>query len=371
MLSFSLRHVSLLIFSMLILCAPAAAQVQGITPYDDKSAVIFAYFAIGADDNPSGSVTIEQFTRHIDEISSGPYAVKPLPDIIDAFLAGKTLPPRTVALSFDGADKSVLEIAVPLLKQKNLPFTIFIPAGKVSSGKPPFMTWNDLRALKKTGLASFGLHPSSYSRLAGTDSNEIRRQINNSLATIRKELDVNPELLAYPFGEYDAGFESIAKSVNLKAAFGQQSGVAYAGDNLYALPRFTLTERYGDIDRFVMTAGALPFPVTDLSPADPHLKTLTPAIGFTVSDTLTKSLKNLSCFSSSDEKPELQILGNRVELRMKHPFMEDRPRINCTLPVPPAKDEDPRWRWLGMLYTVPTDLLEKNEPNEASAAHTE
>lgn len=237
---------------------------------------------------------------------------------------------------------------------------MFVPTEKIGSGS--YMGWDDLRALKRSPLVSFGLHPSSYGRLTGSSAEEIRRQINSGISTLRERLDVETPFLAYPFGEYDAAYGKIVTDMGFKAAFGQQSGVAYAGHDLFALPRFTQTERYGDLERFQMSANALPLPATDISPADPSLKTLNPAIGFTVPDTLVKSLKSLSCFSSTQEKPELQILNARVEIRMKAPFAEERPRINCTLPVAGAADEEPRWRWFGALYTIPADLLQTEEP---------
>ncbi len=336
--------------------------------FDDKSAVIFAYFSIGDDSNPNASLRAEQFLDQAEELRKGGYNIIPLPKIIAAFTGQKTLPPKTIALTFDGADKSILDVAAPYLIDHEIPFTVFIPAGRVEAQKPPYMDWNDLKTLKKTGLVTFGLHPADYSRLAGASEEEIRRQINNSSSLIRDRLNVDPTLIAYPFGEYSATFKKVAKAMGFKAAFGQQSGVAWAGDDLYALPRFTQTERYGDLERFRMTANALPLPVTDISPSDPHLATLTPAIGFTVPDVLAGDLKSLSCFSSTDEKPKVDILNKRrVELRMEAPIGEDRPRINCTLPAPTAQGEDQRWRWMGMLYTLDGSLLDaasKDTPKE-------
>ena len=305
MLPFSLKHLGLTLGLAALMGATAAKAAE----YDDKAAVIFAYFAVGNDDSPSSSIRTEQFAQQIAELTSGDYTVLPLPQIVDAFIAGKPLPPRTVAITFDGADKSILRDAVPLLEDRDLPFTIFIPADRIEGDKPPFMNWGDLRRLKRTGLVSFGLHPASYNRLADNGTDEIRRQINNSLAAIRKELDVNVTLFAYPFGEYDERYKKVVKTLGFKAAFGQQSGVAWFGDDRYALPRFTLTERYGDMDRFLMTANALPFPATDISPDDPHLKSLTPSVGFTVPEDMAKSLKSLSCFSSTEEKTRTSDIG--------------------------------------------------------------
>jgi peptidoglycan/xylan/chitin deacetylase (PgdA/CDA1 family) len=356
MFPFSLKVTALALTGLLLGIAPVRAEAMAMEA-DDTAAVIFAYFAVGRDDTPAASVTREQFLEQVEELTSGAYTVLPLPRIVDAFNAGKALPPRTVALTFDGADKSVMDIAAPLLIEKDLPFTVFIPSGRVDDDKTPFLSWDDLRSLKKTGLVSFGLHPAGYSRLSGSAPADIRGQINSSLADIREELDVNVTLFAYPFGEYDTAYKKIVDEMGFKAAFGQQSGVAYAGDDRYALPRFTLTERYADMDRFVMTANALPMPVRDVSPADPHLDTLNPVIGFTLPESLSKSIKSISCFSSSDEKPKLDFLGSRIEIRMSE-LSEDRPRINCTLPVATAPGEDPRWRWFGMMYTVPAALLE-------------
>ncbi|PZQ45533.1 MAG: polysaccharide deacetylase [Micavibrio aeruginosavorus] len=363
-----IRLAALAFCAGLFMTAPAHALSM---PADQSAAVIFAYFAVGNDDNPAGSLTTEQFTAQIDELTSGGYTVLPLADVIDAFNSGKPLPDRSVVLTFDGADKSVRDIALPLLEEHDLPFTVFIPADRVSAGAPPAMDWDDLRALKRSGHASFGIQSAAYSRLTGASDVEVKRQINSSIAAVRDELDVQPLFFAYPFGDYDDAYKNVIKSMGFKAAFGQQSGVASIKDDRYALPRFTLTETYGDIDRFIMAANALPLPVQDISPTDPHLHTLTPAIGFTVADDMSKYLKNLSCFSSSEEKPKLEILNSRVELRFSNPFDEDRPRINCTLPVPAVAGEDPRWRWFGVLYTVPQDLLQaaQSAKEKTSAQH--
>lgn len=365
MSSFSKNRLLAALATVLALtCTPAQAQVA-VGDYDDKAAAIFAYFAVGKDDSPAASVTAEQFAAHIAEITDGPYTVLPLPEIVAAFKGGKTLPPRTLGLSFDGADISILKTAAPILIANNLPFTVFIPAGKVAEGQPPSLSWADLRQLQRSKLVTFGLHPANYARMGALPTSEIRRQINNALTRIRDELEIEPELFAYPFGEYSKSYKAAVKEMGFSAAFGQQSGIASAGDDLFALPRFTLTEPFADMDRFRMTANALPLPVADVSPADPLLHTLTPAIGFTLPEGLGKA-KGLTCFSSGDEKPELELLGSRVEIRTA-PVDENRVRLNCTIPAARRLGEDMRWRWFGMMFTTSPDLAEKIEPGEEPA----
>lgn len=345
------RKSALMLFAatLLIAATPAAAQN---TDADDKSAAIFTYFAIGRDERPEHSVTREQFTQQIDELAEGGYNIMPLPGIAIALRDGKALPPRTVGISFDEADSSILEIAAPLLFARKIPFTVFIPADRVSDEETSFLSWEDLRKLKRSNLASFGVEPSNGSALTGGAQAEIKRQINNSLAKIRDELDVEPEIFAYPYGIYNPAYQSIVKEMGFSAAFAQQSGIAHAGADHFALPRFTLTENYSDMDRFRMAANALPLPVTDIAPADPMLHTDRPAIGFTLPDSLAPLAKKLTCFSSSNEKPNIELLGNRVEIRFDT-IDEDRLRLNCTMPYSGnTTDGDARWRWLGLMFTM-------------------
>ena len=63
-----------------------------------------------------------------------------------------------------------------------------------------------------------------------------------------KEIGKIPSLFAYPYGEADEKIINILKEYKYKVAFGQHSGVINDTSNLYYLPRFSLNERYGEID---------------------------------------------------------------------------------------------------------------------------
>lgn len=336
--------------------SPAKAGADAApTGYDSPSAVLYAYGQIGEDDAPASSLRLEQFTAHILELIEDGYTVKSLPDILQAVTLGKTLPDKTVALTFDGAPASFLEGAAALLEEHKLPYTLFIPAGQIKEQTAQAIGWKDLRKLQKTGLATLGLHTASYAHLAQASETEIKRQINTARALYRENLGAEPLLFAYPFGEFSAIFKNIVRAQGFVAAFGQHSGVVDMSGDLFALPRFTMSENYGSLERFQMTARALPLPVSDVQPAAPLLQSATPAIGFTVDKALASSLGALSCFVSGQEKPDIELLDDgRVELRLKEPLTQERTRMNCTLPGPADKQSAlPRWRWLGMLLLLP------------------
>ncbi len=288
------------------------------------------------------------------ELQSGGYNVMPLPKIVNALKSHDILPKDSIGITFDGGHKSIMTQAVPLLLKNNMPFTIFIAPSQLDQNLPDYMGWADIKRLSRNKLVTIGMHPADYKRLTGVAPSEIAREVNSAKARFREQLGIEPALFAYPFGEYSIAYRSIVEQNGFAAAFGQQSGVAWPGSDIFALPRFSMTENYGDIDRFRMIADSLPLPVTGIEPQDPHLTTAKPDIGFTIDPRLKTQIASLSCFVSDQEPPAIHVIGDsRVEIRLKQP-LEDKARVNCTMPAPSmAGDEAPHWRWFGLLLTGP------------------
>lgn len=372
-LSNSIRLPGLVAAAALALwCSPA--QAQNSIPLDDQSAVIFTYHHIGDDLAPSGNLEKDQFEEQIKELTTGNYHVLPLPQIVETLKSGGKLPNPAIALTFDSAHRNTLNYAAPLLIKARLPFTIFVATDTLDNNTSDSLHWDDIKRLTRSDLVTIGLHPASYQRLFTKGEAEISRQINNAVARYRTELGREPKLFAYPYGEYSLAYKKIIERQGFQAAFGQQSGVAYAGADMFALPRFSMTSPYGDIDRFRMTALALPLPVQDVSPQDPYvIKGVKPEIGFTIDEKLKNQVKTMSCFSSTPEKAKLQTLSEtRIEIRLEKPFEDERGRINCTMPGSLDENTDqPRWRWYGMLLTMPVNY-DDYEPaaSEDSAAES-
>ena len=133
------------------------------------------------------------------------------------------------------------------------------------------------------------------------------------------------------------------KDYKFKVAFGQHSGVINETSNLYYLPRFSLNEKYGDIDRVKFAANTKGLGVYDFIPTNPHIFDNPPYIGFSLLDQMLA--KNINCFLfDSDGKVETEIFtfNERIEIRLKRKINKGRSRLNCT-----TKDAKNNWRWFG------------------------
>ena len=351
-----MRYI-LLFIALYLFVSPVEASKP--LPADQTAARIMVYFTVGRDDAPATNVTLDQFKAHLKELQQGDYNVLSLDDIFKNYKANQPLPKNTVAITFDGGDKSILQNAVPLLKQYQFPYTVFIATDRAEKENTPYLNWQDIRKLKKSGLASFGLHPEHYYSIGTRPDVSIRSEVNNATARFREETGFQPTFFAYPFGEYTKNYKDIISAYGFTAAFGQQSGVVHKNADLFTLPRFTMTENYANQNRFEMTANALPLPTMDMTPNVSHITNTSPAIGFTVPEELSSKLSALSCFASGQDQPRLNILGNRVELRLSQPIDQTRFRVNCTLPAQSEDSTQPqRWRWFGTLFTLDEPALE-------------
>jgi peptidoglycan/xylan/chitin deacetylase (PgdA/CDA1 family) len=310
---------------------------------DATSAVVFMYHRFGEDEYPSTNIKIAQFKEHIAELTRGGYSVLGLPRIVQALENGEGLPDRSIGITIDDAYRSVYEQAWPIFRAHNMPFTVFVSTEQLDEGFSNYMTWDMVRELVKDGV-TIGGHSQHHSHLPAIDIEAVKAELAHSAERFREELGFVPELFAYPYGEANADVIKAVKEAGYKASFGQQSGAMSTESDFTYLPRFALNEHYGAMDRFKLAANSLPLRVSDVTPGDYTLTRNPPAFGFTLKD----PAPDIACYPSDGDATMTRLGDERVEIRLDGPVASGRWRINCTTMGPQS-----RWRWFGMLYTVP------------------
>jgi peptidoglycan/xylan/chitin deacetylase (PgdA/CDA1 family) len=336
------------------LCLPAGVgpgvpRAAAAPAEADNGARVIMYHRFGDGRYPSTNIELAQFEAHLAELAEGPYTVLPLPEIVAALKSGSPLPAHAVAITIDDAYLSFWEEAVPRLRARGFPFTLFVASAPVDRGTDGFMSWEQLRELAQLDLATLGSQTHSHPQMPELSRAENLRELARARELFERRLDQAPELLAYPYGAYSQAVQAAAREAGFVAGFGQHSGAIGRTSDPYGLPRFPLNESFGNLDRFRVVVNTLPLPVRDVVPADPKLTAAQnpPNYGFTVVGDVGP-LDGLACFASGRGALEVQtIAGQRVEVRLDKPFPPGRARINCTMPGP-----DNRWRWFGRQFYV-------------------
>ena len=310
-----------------------------------NSAVVYMYHKFNVSKHPSTNIKLEQLENHLQELSKSKYNVRSLEYIIDSIINDIKLPENTIGISVDDADRSFLEVAWPLFKKFNFPVTLFVTTNTIANIKNNYLTWDEIRLIQNEGV-TIGSHSYSHSHLANFTSNQLLKEIENSNKIFMKEIGKIPNLFAYPYGELDIKFINILKEYNFKAAFGQHSGVINETSEIYFLPRFSLNEKYGNIERIKFTANAKGMGIYDFIPKNPNITENPPYIGFSLLD--ENLSKNINCFlfdKGGEVEREIFKFNERIEIRLTRKFKKGRSRLNCT-----AKDHNNIWRWYGYQF---------------------
>ncbi len=332
---FILKIIVFIFFSVLNISHTYASNIK-------NSAVVFMYHKFGVSKYPSTSVTLDQLDAHVKEFSKEKYTVKPIEFIIDTIINDGELPNNTLGITIDDADKSFYKIGWPKFKEKNMPVTLFVNTSTIHENNKNYLNWNQIRELRDEGV-TIGAHSHNHYHMSDLTIEEVKNEIEISNNIFLRELGNIPSLFAFPYGEANEEMMSLLKEYKFKVAFGQHSGVINETSNLYYLPRFSLNERYGEIDRVKFAANAKGLGVYDFIPSNPTIKENPPYIGFSLLD--EKLVPSVDCFvfdSNGQVEKELFKFNERIEIRLNRKLTKGRSRVNCT-----AKGDDGQWRWFG------------------------
>ena len=257
---------------------------------------------------------------------------------------------RKILLTIDDGLLSFYNNAWPILRQKKIPFILFVNTREV--GAYNYMNWDQIIELFNNENVEIGNHSHSHEYLVEESSKVIREDISKSIKIFKENLGSNSDFFSYPFGEYSLEFKKIIKDFGFKYAFGQHSGVIDETKDLWELPRFPINEKYGELKRFKTLMKTLPFKYKNISPEDKYLlqSENPPKVKIQFFENI-KNLSQINCFSNEGNKwrnSKISFLErNLLEITIAEKFIGERGRINCSL-----QEDDGYWRWLGIQYVV-------------------
>ena len=201
----------------------------------NRRGIILLYHSVErkASDYPF-SVSLEKFIAHID-ILSDYFEIVSLDKLVNAPFHK----PR-VALTFDDAYDDFYTFVFPVLLEKQLHATVFVPTKFIESNlylyvsendKSPkyHLTWDQMRELQSSGLVEFGSHTHSHID-AVENINNLENDILVSIQTLEKELGRRPRYFAYPYGNCTSATNQIVLSCGFHKIFTTRSIPVTDGD---------------------------------------------------------------------------------------------------------------------------------------------
>ncbi len=294
---------------------------------------------------PSTNIKIDAFKKHIDIIQDN--KLKFLNPKNFDYEFKKVSKEKKILLTIDDAFSSFYLNAWPILKEKQIPFLLFVSTETV--GKKGYMSWNEIISLSKEDFVLIGNHSHSHEYLTKFKFEDFKKDIDISIEIFQNKLDYSPNFFSYPFGEFSLDQKNYISN-KFDYAFGQHSGVIDLNKDKYELPRFPINEKYGDFERFNFLINLLPIQYKSIIPDDkfiydhnnpPFMK-----IEFFEEQ---KNIKLINCFSNEGgnwKNSKLNYKDSTIEVIFTEKFLPRRGRVNCSM-----QDKD-GWRWFGTQFTL-------------------
>ncbi len=334
----SRNYVFVRVFFYLIL------SIYSITAKSADHAVILQYHHVSDNTPYATSITVQQFTAHLNWLEDNRFQVWPLPDIINLLQQSKSLPDKVVAISFDDGFHDIYDNAFPLLKKRKWPFTVFLNTEPVDKGYKSHMNWQQIKELHQVG-ATIANHTATHPFMVRQRENEntqqwllrLKKEIHTAKQLIQQHTGNTEKLLAYPYGESTQQVRNLILQLGY-VGFGQQSGPIGSYSDFSNLPRFPLSGRYTDLTEFAQKMYSLPMPVihiqknTDLNRGILSFTENRPELELTLGNS-SYLPEHIDCFATEQGKIKVEKKANNTfRITPKQAIPVGRSRYNCTAP---------------------------------------
>lgn len=241
----------------------------------NRGLIVLLYHSIpnelNLNDSKGISVHLELFKKQMNFLKTNNYNVISLKEGINYLKYKRTIPHKSVCITFDDGYEDNYFNACPVLQKYNFPATIFLISSYLEN--PGFfkhlkdkmnnygksLSLIQINKMKeKYKMIDFGCHSFNHFKLTQLDDISLFKEVVN--AKIHLEANgVKTEIFAYPFGgikTYNNKIIKLLKNLNFIAAFTSINGINYPGDDLFQLKRISTSWQDDILDFKIRLVGA-------------------------------------------------------------------------------------------------------------------
>jgi peptidoglycan/xylan/chitin deacetylase (PgdA/CDA1 family) len=192
------------------------------------------------------TVSPENFFRQMEFLHGQDYRVVDLDGLLDALDGKRSLPPRSMVLTFDDGFLDTVEYACPILKRFKYTAAFFLVSGLMGKSNEwmqrngargcALLGWSEARSLLSQGF-TLGSHSVSHPKLPDIDPASARREIEESKRALEDRLAAPIRFFAYPHGLFNATVQEFARAAGYAAACSTRAGFNNLSVDRFALRR--------------------------------------------------------------------------------------------------------------------------------------
>lgn len=187
---------------------------------------------------PTWNVTPQRFAEQLGGLLSRGFEAWPLRKVLESHGAKEPIPRRAFVVTFDDGYECVYSRALPILRELNIPATVFLSTAYLDSAEPfpcddwlaagdpnvPLDSWRPLttgqcREMQATGLIELAAHTHTHDDYRGRPNN-LSIDLQRNSRELGNRFGVSRPTFAFPFGVVRDGFAGgIMSEVAREAGF--------------------------------------------------------------------------------------------------------------------------------------------------------
>lgn len=221
-------------------------------------ALVLCYHAVSERWPAALSVTPRHLEEHVSMLADRGYRGVTFHEVVTGPQTSKEL-----AITFDDAYRSVIELALPILSGAGFPATVFAPTAFVGKDGPMAwpgidqwldsehreelvpMSWEELDRLAQAGW-EIGSHTRSHPHLPTLGPAALDAELQESRQEIERRLGRPCHSLSYPYGDHDGRVLEAAGRAGYAAAAGTLPGRYRPPSGPLDWPRFVVVRGDGN-----------------------------------------------------------------------------------------------------------------------------
>jgi peptidoglycan/xylan/chitin deacetylase (PgdA/CDA1 family) len=200
-----------------------------------KTCVVFLYHSVHREQRARFARQLDVILRHARPVSAD---IDVLPDENR----------RYAAITFDDGVENVFENAVPELRKRNIPASIFVVSdmlggsprwefrGANSTLQETAMSEEHLKELPPN-LVTIGSHTATHPFLPSLDAAQLREEVHGSRVKLEKILGREVKLFSSPYGEFDEKVIAACREAGYERTFTSLPYLAFAAPHEFVTGR--------------------------------------------------------------------------------------------------------------------------------------
>ena len=120
--------------------------------------------------------------------------------------------PHLATVTFDDAYFCIVTHVLPVIRELNVPITIFVPVSHVGNynkwdenlsdyKRVNILSWDEIKKLSKNSLLTFGSHGMSHTSFGKLSEKQIESELKMSKEILETHLQRKVDFFAYPYGQ--------------------------------------------------------------------------------------------------------------------------------------------------------------------------